>query len=1002
MIKFEINYSDGTSQEIITENLNQNVYDDQYYFNSISSQKYVTSGSNVVLSDRQVDYVRVFICYNYNCNEAYIKEAQVTVEDNLNMYHYNENGNPARSKDEFGNSNSTEYTSSNELKRHVKNIDANTTETVENTYDNNDTGHNLISQIYEFGNDKKLKSGYTYDDKGNVTSTELSSIDELNARKIHTENIYQTNQNYPQTSKDQRDKVTSYNYDSNNGNLNSVINAKGIQSSYTYNNDGTLESETCESFENTYSYENGLLDSIKHKVSENLNTTYKFIRDIFGNTIETRIGDKTLLRSAYDVGGGLLRQIKYGNEQTVNYDYDDKGRLIKKYFGYEKGNKFGEVTYYYDNKNRLVETYDSLNGLTTKLEYDRFGRVDHIQRSDGITSDLTYDNFRNFVSKSVLKLFDISQTLTNTFEKGNLLSSSRIQTNNSSILSEYGYDNIARLQNSDVLTSDETSGIRHEISYEDFGQDRTTSLIGSVEIKKKEEDNWTSTGEKFNYTYDDLGNITSITDANNFPIATYEYDSLNQLSRENNFQTGKTVTYTYNAGGNLVEKKIYSYSTDGDLTDVMLEDTITYTYGDTNWADKLTSYNGENIVYDAIGNPLEYRGWELEWSRGRRLDKAINLSSNINISYKYDENGIRTQKTVNGITTDFITSRIKVIAQKSGDNTIVWQIDSNGNTVGFNYNSTSYFYIKNFQGDIIGITDISGNIIAKYTYDSWGKLISIKDESDVDRTTDTTFIGYINPIRYRGYYYDSETGLYYLNERYYDPEVGRFISADGNIFNKSSLFNYCLNNPVNFTDYDGSSPKVLLAFGISGGFLGMAVGVPFLFAFKWDKEQGIIYSRSNCMQRLFGYCDLFDKIAFWLDNKVIEFKYEGKDYIIHLWKGYYGLFGTGAEIGIYVKPEKSILSWRRCANDDEMLTMSFSLEKDEKELFHRSSKNHWWLTGFKPSLWTFKNSSLVMKAHIVFSTKGMAQAFLESAKLNLGDENSLNFDGLTTVSLTWK
>lgn len=520
LIKFEINYSDGTSQEIITENLNQNVYDDQYYFNSISSQKYVTSGSNVVLSDRQVDYVRVFICYNYNCNEAYIKEAQVTVEDNLNMYHYNENGNPARSKDEFGNSNSTEYTSSNELKRHVKNIDANTTETVENTYDNNDTGHNLISQIYEFGNDKKLKSGYTYDDKGNVTSTELSSIDELNARKIHTENIYQTNQNYPQTSKDQRDKVTSYNYDSNNGNLNSVINAKGIQSSYTYNNDGTLESETCESFENTYSYENGLLDSIKHKVSENLNTTYKFIRDIFGNTIETRIGDKTLLRSAYDVGGGLLRQIKYGNEQTVNYDYDDKGRLIKKYFGYEKGNKFGEVTYYYDNKNRLVETYDSLNGLTTKLEYDRFGRVDHIQRSDGITSDLTYDNFRNFVSKSVLKLFDISQTLTNTFEKGNLLSSSRIQTNNSSILSEYGYDNIARLQNSDVLTSDETSGIRHEISYEDFGQDRTTSLIGSVEIKKKEEDNWTSTGEKFNYTYDDLGNITSITDANNFPIAT--------------------------------------------------------------------------------------------------------------------------------------------------------------------------------------------------------------------------------------------------------------------------------------------------------------------------------------------------------------------------------------------------------------------------------------------------------------------------------------------------
>lgn len=76
------------------------------------------------------------------------------------------------------------------------------------------------------------------------------------------------------------------------------------------------------------------------------------------------------------------------------------------------------------------------------------------------------------------------------------------------------------------------------------------------------------------------------------------------------------------------------------------------------------------------------------------------------------------RKKVNGITTDFITSGIKVLAQKSGENTIVWQIDGNGDTVGFSYNGTQYFYIKNAQGDIIGITDTSGNIVAKYTYDS--------------------------------------------------------------------------------------------------------------------------------------------------------------------------------------------------------------------------------------------------------------------------------------------
>ena len=161
---------------------------------------------------------------------------------------------------------------------------------------------------------------------------------------------------------------------------------------------------------------------------------------------------------------------------------------------------------------------------------------------------------------------------------------------------------------------------------------------------------------------------------------------------------------------------------------------------------------------------------------------------------------------MNGITTDFITSGIKVLAQKSGDNTIVWQIDGNGNTVGFNYNGTPYFYIKNAQGDIIAIADISGNLVAKYTYDSWGKLISIKDSNDVDKTTDENFIGYVNPVRYRGYYYDSETGLYYLNARYYDPEVGRFINADETLAGGFNLFEYCLNNPVNLIDEERCVP----------------------------------------------------------------------------------------------------------------------------------------------------------------------------------------------------
>ena len=534
---------------------------------------------------------------------------------------------------------------------------------------------------------------------------------------------------------------------------------------------------------------------------------YKFVKDISSSIIETKIGNKTFAKTTYNSNYGLLKQIKYGNEQIINYYYDENGKLIKKSFSNENGKKLGEITYNYDNKGRLFKAYDSLNDLTTSFEYDLSGRIEHIQRNDGFMNDLTYDNFRNLVSKSVLNFFGTQQILVNTFGKFNMLLSSQIQTNNNIIFSEYCYDNTTRIKNLDVLTSSKLSGIRHEFFYDHIRKNRTTKLVSGIEIKKKTGNDWTSLDKKFNYTYDVIGNIIEIKDINNSVIASYQYDNLNQLIRENNCQIGKTIIYKYNAGGNLIEKKIYSYTTDTYLNNITPENTITYTYRDSNWADKLTSYNGQDIVYDAVGNPLEYKGWKFDWSRGRRLSKALNLSYGINVSYEYDENGTRTQKIVNGIQTNFITSGIKILAQKTDNSTIIWQIDGNGNTVGFNYNGTSYFYVKNAQEDIIGIANASGNMVANYTYDSWGKLISIKDENDADRTNDVDFIGYINPLRYKGYYYDSETCLYYLNTRYYDPEIGRFVNADETFDGGYNLFEYCFNNPVNLHDPDGRAPK---------------------------------------------------------------------------------------------------------------------------------------------------------------------------------------------------
>ena len=110
--------------------------------------------------------------------------------------------------------------------------------------------------------------------------------------------------------------------------------------------------------------------------------------------------------------------------------------------------------------------------------------------------------------------------------------------------------------------------------------------------------------------------------------------------------------------------------------------------------------------------------------------------------------------------------------------TIYYIYDTAGSVIGFEYNGTKYWYDKNLQGDITAIRNASGTLVAQYEYDAWGKHIRITDGSGNDVSNNETHIANINPFRYRGYYFDVETGWYYLNARYYDPNVGRFLSID--------------------------------------------------------------------------------------------------------------------------------------------------------------------------------------------------------------------------------
>ena len=174
--------------------------------------------------------------------------------------------------------------------------------------------------------------------------------------------------------------------------------------------------------------------------------------------------------------------------------------------------------------------------------------------------------------------------------------------------------------------------------------------------------------------------------------------------------------------------------------------------------------------------------------------------------------------------------------------------------VGFEYTNTSgtkeYLYIRNIQGDITSIIDTEGNIICTYAYDGYGNHIVLDENGKED--TSLTSIGHLNPFRYRGYYFDEESGLYYLNSRYYDPETGRFISPDvlsildetkGQI-NGLNLYMYCRNNPIMYIDSNGCFAITLsaLLYGILIG-AGIGASIGFISAAYSDyKDDGILFN----------------------------------------------------------------------------------------------------------------------------------------------------------------
>jgi RHS repeat-associated protein len=155
----------------------------------------------------------------------------------------------------------------------------------------------------------------------------------------------------------------------------------------------------------------------------------------------------------------------------------------------------------------------------------------------------------------------------------------------------------------------------------------------------------------------------------------------------------------------------------------------------------------------------------MTWTKGRQLATVGSTTA-----YAYNDQGIRIKNTISTTETKYHLVGDRVTAETTGTQTQYYTYSATGELVGIRWDGDSYYYIKNAQGDIIQIVDDSGSVVVAYTYDTWGKLVSITGSA-------ATTLGVANPYRYRGYRYDNETGFYYLNSRYYDPETGRFINC---------------------------------------------------------------------------------------------------------------------------------------------------------------------------------------------------------------------------------
>ena len=864
--------------------------------------QYISTG---IVAEGVYTAIKVTVQYDYNVNTAYFDGIQLFKEGFGTVYSYGEN-NEEDDKltgitDDQGNKTEISYNTEGEVD-YVEDAQENS---VQYTYD--DYGNVLTAA----GSDG-ITYTYTYNEYGLLTSTTVTNSNDNTTLTSSTEYSDLTS-NYVKSETDTDGNTTLYGYNEDTGLLMWIQypeDTGNTRTTYTYDSKYNLVSTTKhleDGREVTVSteYTSGLQTSITHSNTASKSTTYSMEYYNFDLLKNIKAGNRTLVTYTYNnLLERELSSLSYGNGATEEYAYDSQGQLISITYN---GDSNKTVTYTYDSLGNVTKEIDTIAGVERIYKYSEYGQIIRYTEKNISSGNAKYSvyyvyNTLGQLTKETHFMGEVSYTYQYTYDSEGKLTKTAVVPNEGSFVSQrIDYDSLGRIQK--IYTKeneDNPNAVTYQITYED----------DSNRVER-----WYAYGglfdNKYDYNYDKNGNITEIyvdTDEGTYEIS-YEYDTLGQLVRVND-QTlgtaGETWTYSYDLGGNITSKSRYAF-TIGTLGTAL--ETISFTYGDATWGDLLTEYNGQEITYDQIGNPLSDGTWDYTWEYGRQL--ATQSSGNITWTYDYDASGQRITRTNGNTTYEYGYYGSTLVYEKitQGNTTVAEMYITYGETgpLYIDYNGTIYYYILNGQGDVVGLARWDEPVDVTYSYNAWGELESVSG-------TLASTLGVHNPLRYRGYVYDTETYQYYLNSRYYNPEWGRFINADDVSFLGATgtqlsynLFVYCENNPVNACDPTGNwliqavcgvagvaifgtvanvlcrllgvdttvKRLITAGFALLGGILGAAFGPSIVGkiapkALEWvNKLEKIINSKSNFRPIIFE------------GQTVIGFEYNNIKIMIH-------------------------------------------------------------------------------------------------------------------------